>query len=415
MPGDDLNEPLGLDRDQKIGRDIPWNVVGLCGLAVLGAGLFVFARLYDDGMGGEPFAVARIETAPKAPPKSSPAAAPANPAIISVVPTDDETGTIKVTSMRSRNNAADVEASSGVKVVRPGGALPPGGLIIEVPRKSSVELAPAPDRRLVEKGKYGPLPKIGADGSRPLDVYSRPMVMPLGVPARAPRVAIVVGGMGLSVNATRDAIDKLPSEVTFAFAPYGSDLPGQVAKARGDGHEVILQLPMDGPAGVESSGPHALDPDLPREQLTDRLAWLMSRFTGYVGVENFLGNRFTAREETLGVVLKDVAARGLLYLDDGVSAAGLAATLGPGLGAPVARADVVIDADRSPAAIDAALARLEKLARDNGGAIGAMSALPAVVDQTGVFLAGLEKRGVVLAPLSAVAAKGTAPVARLNR
>ena len=31
-------------------------------------------------------------------------------------------------------------------------------------------------RRLVEKGPHGPLPRLGADGARPADVYARPVL-----------------------------------------------------------------------------------------------------------------------------------------------------------------------------------------------------------------------------------------------
>ena len=45
--------------------------------------------------------------------------------------------------------------------------------------------------------------------------------------------------------ATADALGKLPGPVTLAFAPYGSDLEQLVARARGEGHEVLLQVPME--------------------------------------------------------------------------------------------------------------------------------------------------------------------------
>ncbi len=411
MAGDDLHEPLGLDRDggQPEPRDIAWSAIGLGGLAALVAGAIGFAILLDNGMGGEPFAIARIEPAASSPPQVAPPPASTAPA------TAEPTGTIKVLTLNQADNASRIEADSGVRVIRQGGGGTPGGLIIEVPRNPGIELNPAPDRRLVEKGKYGPLPRIGVDGARPLEVYARPMVMSLGSPAHAPRIAIVVGGMGISAAATRQAIEKLPPDVTFAFAPYGSDLPAQAAHARAEGHETVLQLPMDGPDGSGSNGPRAIDPDLAPDLLIDRLAWNLSRFTGYVGVENFLGRRFTANEQSMSLLLKETSSRGLLYLDDGASPLSIAMTLGAALHTSVARASVVIDADRSPESINAALARLEAVARERGSAIGTMSALPATVDQTAIFIQGLTKRGVVLAPLSALAAPAAAPAAMGSR
>ena len=61
-----------------------------------------------------------------------------------------------------------------------------------------------------------------------------------------PRIAIVVGGLGISASGTADAFAKLPAPVTFAFAPYGGDLEKTSRKVRSpEGHEVLLQVPME--------------------------------------------------------------------------------------------------------------------------------------------------------------------------
>jgi polysaccharide deacetylase 2 family uncharacterized protein YibQ len=62
---------------------------------------------------------------------------------------------------------------------------------------------------------------------------------------------------------------------------------------------------------------------------------------------------------------------------------------------------VAIDADPKPEAIEAALARLEALARQKHIAIGFASGLPAGVDRVARFAKTLEGRGIALVPLSA--------------
>ena len=114
--------------------------------------------------------------------------------------------------------------------------------------------------------------------------------------------------------------------MTFAFAPYGTDLERWVTRARGEGHEVLLQVamePFDYPDN--DPGPQTLLTSLSAEQNIDRLHWFMSRFQGYVGVANFMGTRFTATEQALSPVLREVAKRGLIYFDDGSSPRSLAA------------------------------------------------------------------------------------------
>jgi polysaccharide deacetylase 2 family uncharacterized protein YibQ len=67
----------------------------------------------------------------------------------------------------------------------------------------------------------------------------------------------------------------------------------------------------------------------------------------------------------------------------------------------------VIDADPSAEAIEAALARLESLARHQDGAIGVATALPITLDHIAHWAEALESRGVALTPMSALAARGT--------
>jgi uncharacterized protein len=391
---DELHRPLGL-ATPKAARATSWRRWALLGGAAVAVGFAVFLLETDDHLGGEPYAVASVDlraTIPTAPAAASPLAA-----------------------ATATSPAGDPETTGGVKVVRGGGGAAPGSLIITVPEALAMRLAAAPDRRLVDKSKYGPLPRIGADGARPLEVYARPVIAAPGLPAGAPRVALLVGGLGLSDSGTRDAIARLPGAVSLGFAPYGADLEQAVARGREAGHEALLQLPMepfDYPA--DNPGPHTLLSSLSPEDNLDNLHWLMSRFTGYVGVTNFLGAKFTADRAALAPVLKDVAARGLLYLDDGSSPRSLAREQAATLSLPAGVADVVIDANPSPAAIDAALVRLEALARAKGAAIGVAAALPDSVERVGRWARALEARGLALVPLSALASRAPGPAAQAS-
>jgi polysaccharide deacetylase 2 family uncharacterized protein YibQ len=85
---------------------------------------------------------------------------------------------------------------------------------------------------------------VAQDGARPADVYARPAKAVAGKP-NAPRVAIVIGGLGIGAASTGDALIKLPGPITFAFSPYGGDLALQVVRARDAGHEILLQVPME--------------------------------------------------------------------------------------------------------------------------------------------------------------------------
>ena len=152
---------------------------------------------------------------------------------------------------------------------------------------------------------------------RPAEAFARP-VKPIPGKPDAPRVALIVGGLGISASATADAIAKLPGAVTLAFMPYGADVVRLAPRARGEGHEILLQVPME-PFDYPDNdpGPQTLLTSLTPEQNLDRLHWLMSRFQGYVGIASAMGARFTASEQAFAPVLRETAKRGLIFVDDG--------------------------------------------------------------------------------------------------
>jgi polysaccharide deacetylase 2 family uncharacterized protein YibQ len=103
--------------------------------------------------------------------------------------------------------------------------------------------------------------------------------------------------------------------------------------------------------------------------------------------------------------MAELGKRGLLYLDDGSSAQSQAPQVAADR-VPFLQADVVLDADTAPEAIDQRLQQLADIAHQRGFAIGTGSAFPSTVERIDAFAAEAEKRGIVLVPLTAVLAAG---------
>jgi len=269
------------------------------------------------------------------------------------------------------------------------------------PKPVAIVLPPVPDPALLEKTTAGALPKIGRDGRRPARVYARPL--PPDTPATR-RIALVVSGMGISESATAHAIEVLPPEVTLSFAPYGSNLQQWIGKARDAGHEVLLELPME-PFGYPQNdpGPHTLLTSAGGPENVSRLEWLMSRFTGYAGVMNYQGARFTTSPSALKPVLAALEARGLLYIDNGVSARSLAPTLAQDIGLPAVQANRIVDPVQNPEVIATSLDMLEEVSQQSGAALGVASGFPVTVDALAQWAAALKRDGFTLVPATALA------------
>ena len=95
------------------------------------------------------------------------------------------------------------------------------------------------DPALIENTPAGPLPRIAENGTTPMRAYAPPIAGD-----GHPRIAIVIGGLGISARQTTAALNGLPPGVTLAFAPYAGDTQHWVSEARNQGHEVLLEIPM---------------------------------------------------------------------------------------------------------------------------------------------------------------------------
>ena len=262
----------------------------------------------------------------------------------------------------------------------------------------------APDPELLEEAPFGPLPRVAADGRTPRDHYAAPF----DASDPRPRIAIVIHGLGLAADATDAAIGDLPAAVTLAFSPFSRDLDHWLTLARDTGHEVLLMVPMEPEAFPrDDPGPQALLVSLDAEQNRRRLEWLLARAAGYVGVINGMGSRFTATRVAMSPVLRQIHERGLLFIDAATTPRSVAPPLAEEIGLPFAVSDRVIDDIAAPDAIDLRLRELEEIARERGVAVGLGSPYPVTRERLAEWAAGLERKGLVLAPVSAVAAFGT--------
>ena len=397
MAPDDLNAPLGQDKRKGLPKlpaaapQILAGALGLFGIVVVAWAIFV-----NDPLGGEPTAVV----------------ATGSPVIPQAKPAGEG-------QQQSRHDGPPSDQAPSTNVVIPAAAPPPGSKTITIidgssgkhqdvviPGKSSGLAPKAPvNQRLLETTHHGAIPKIAPDGVRPFTLYAHPRKLPADK-TDAPRIAIIVGGLGISATGTADALAKLPTPVTLGFAPYGADLDRLAERARAENHEVLLQTPME-PFDYPDNdpGPQTLLTSLTPDQNIDRLHWQMSRFQGYVGIVSYMGARFTASEQSLAPVLRETAKRGLIYVDDGASPRSVASQFAGSHNLPFAKADVVIDAVPTPVEIDRALARLEMAARDHGTAVGLANALPGTVTRIAEWAKKVEARGFVLVPITMVAVK----------
>jgi len=268
------------------------------------------------------------------------------------------------------------------------------------PGAAAIGLPRAPIAGFYERTGSGDLPKIAPDGRTPAQAYARPFTGAAGTP----KIALIVGGLGMTQKHTDAAINELPPEVTLSFVPYAPNLQTWINKARAAGHEVLLELPMEAYDYPNvDTGPLTLVTSAKPEENVRRLSVLLGKATGYFGVTNYQGAKFATDGAAAGPVMKALKDRGLVFVHDGGAARSALPQTANQTGLDFTVADRIVDAELTADSIDRQLLALEALAIQNGSAIGVGFAYPVTIEQFRLWAEGLKAKGYQLAPASAAA------------
>lgn len=215
------------------------------------------------------------------------------------------------------------------------------------------------------------------------------------------RLAIVIDDLGIDQKRTRRTI-QLPGPLTMAFLPYGYNLRTLTEEAQNVGHELLVHLPMQ-PTGTEANpGPNALLMNLSAEEIRNRIAWNLSQFKGFVGINNHMGSGFSTWDEGMSIVLEEISERGFFYLDSLTSPQSVASKIASRDGLNILVRDVFLDNEPDERRIRDRLTELEKIGRRRGHAIGIGHPYDATIATLAAWIATLPDKGIKLVPLSAL-------------
>jgi polysaccharide deacetylase 2 family uncharacterized protein YibQ len=216
-------------------------------------------------------------------------------------------------------------------------------------------------------------------------------------PGRVPKIAIVIDDMGGEVVQSRRAID-LPKAISLSFLPYPETAPALARAALREGHEVLVHVPME-PYGTSDPGPNALRSDLDAAENLRRLSWDFSRLTGFDGINNHEGSRFTADRGALVPIMGALADRGLFFLDSRTSPNTQVVATARAFGVASAGRDIFLDDTDRPDLIDAQLRQTERVAQLQGIAIAIGHPRVNTLDALWRWTGELASRGYALVPV----------------
>jgi len=219
-----------------------------------------------------------------------------------------------------------------------------------------------------------------------------------------PLIAIVIDDMGIDRKRSDMAIG-LKAPLTLSFLTYAKDLKGQTKKARLRGHELLLHVSMEPRSSEVDPGPNSLLINLSEQELRRRLDWGFSRFPNYVGLNNHMGSKFTSDSKSMRIVIEEIKRRGLLFLDSRTSSKTVGAKLAREMGVPAVERNIFLDHENNIKAVNAQLAKVEKIARRIGAVVAIGHPRDATIKALQTWLKSLESKGFQLVPLTTIVKK----------
>lgn len=244
--------------------------------------------------------------------------------------------------------------------------------------------------------------------ARPAPTVRRRSATPTPRAVRTPAAAKAAPSPGAALAAI--VIDDLGNELGPAerIAGWkepvaGAVLPGVAfsaaaarALARG-GKEVLLHLPME-PAGYPKvrPGPGVILRAQSDEEIVRILDEDLATVPGAVGVNNHMGSVATADPRVMRIVARELAARGLFFVDSRTTLATVAERTAEEASVPAVSRRVFLDDVETAPAIRRQLSELVRRAREEGSAVAIGHPYPVTLTVLEEEMPGLAAKGVRL-------------------
>ncbi len=218
--------------------------------------------------------------------------------------------------------------------------------------------------------------------------------------SRTGKIAVIIDDMGVTLRSK--LVEILDGPLTLAYLPYAENLPERTARAKANGHELMVHLPMEPMNEALDGGPRVLSSDLNATEFESTLQWGLSQFDGYVGVNNHMGSRLTQDDEALGRMMDILKQRDVFFIDSKTISTSVAADVAKDHGLAFAERDVFLDHEISTEFIEGALRKLERIALDKGYAIAIGHPHKETIAALKVWMPTLADKGLELVPASAL-------------
>jgi polysaccharide deacetylase 2 family uncharacterized protein YibQ len=233
--------------------------------------------------------------------------------------------------------------------------------------------------------------------------------LPVHADGPSPRIAIIIDDLGYEKAAGERAIS-LPGPIAYAILPETPRATYLAETAHAGGKEVLLHLPLQAERDREAAEPGSLLLDMSREQFGNAFVGSIESIPHAIGVNSHRGSLLTRHPGHMTWLMDEIQQHGeLFFIDSYTTASSVALSVALESGVPAMRRDVFLDPDTTPGTIEREFARLKKLARQQGFAVGIGHPYPTTLEYLEKVLPNLQDDGYDLVSLSQLVALRNQP------
>jgi polysaccharide deacetylase 2 family uncharacterized protein YibQ len=225
------------------------------------------------------------------------------------------------------------------------------------------------------------------------------LLLASGSAQAGPLVSIIIDDLGNRGHLDRRAV-ALPGPVAMSVLPHTPHARHVAERARRAGKEILVHLPMQSEAALDSP-PGTIALHDTRRQLEDRLRRALEAVPHAVGVNNHMGSLITRHPGHMAWLMKALAGHPhLFFVDSRTTKFTVAGRVAGEHGVPSLSRDVFLDDNPSREAVEQAFDELVDIARQRGRAVAIGHPRAATLDVLEERLPELANLGVTLVPLS---------------
>ena len=227
--------------------------------------------------------------------------------------------------------------------------------------------------------------------------------------SQPPRIAIIIDDLGYERLAGERAIN-LPGPIAYAILPETPRATYLAEAAHADGKEVLLHLPLQAQTDRDHVEPGSLLLNMSRLQFSSAFAGSFESIPHAIGINSHRGSLLTRHPGHMAWLMEEIEKLGdLFFVDSYTTASSVALSVAHEQGIPALKRDVFLDPDTIPGTVEREFARLKKLARQQGYAVGIAHPYPTTLEYLETALPGLQADGYDLVKISELIALTNQP------